>query len=207
LHSTAKAGRSPRRIATVRPFNARTNITNRSSDSARRRNYNPRTVHVVNSRHARLASTKHYRLDHKNSAGGTPAAPGRHHGERLAQPIATAGFTIQKTWGVFVEECAALRARLLPHRRGSSVREQRVRNRSFPARVLSEVQLVVVSPTGFLPDNFITTGSANLQLRSAHGAIGRASWPNDALRTFTATRQHQDTDRRSRPSKPSATTA
>src|SRR5204863_2154499 len=47
-----------------------------------------------------------------NTASGTTLPPGAQTASQGATPSASESFTIQKTWGVFVEQAAALRDRL-----------------------------------------------------------------------------------------------
>ena len=105
----------------------------------------------------------------------------------LAQdPTVPEGFTLQKTWGIFLEEAAAIRDRLFltaavrsDQNSAFGTKFQRV---FYPKYALSWV----VSDEDFFPHNFLTNQISNLRLRLANGTSGVQPGPNDARRTFSA---------------------
>jgi hypothetical protein len=126
-----------------------------------------------------------FRLD-QNNAGGTTLPPGAITAGQGATPSSSEGFTIQKTWGIFVEEGAALRDRLFltaavrsDQNSAFGTNFQRV---YYPKYSLSWV----ISDEDFFPHNFITNQISNLQLRLANGASGVQPGPTDALQTYSA---------------------
>jgi hypothetical protein len=166
-------------------FNARTNITNLSADIGATANYNPSHFNWLNLKTTLGTQYNNSRLD-QNSAGGTTLPPGAITAGQGATPSASEGFTIQKTWGLFVEEGAALRDRLFLT---AAVRNDQ--NSAFGTQFHSVYypkasMSWVISDEDFFPHNFITNQISNLQLRLANGASGVQPGPTDALQTFTA---------------------
>jgi TonB-linked SusC/RagA family outer membrane protein len=166
-------------------FNARTNVTNLSADVGATANYNPSRFTWLNFKTTLGSQYNNYRLD-QNSAGGTTLPPGAITASAGATSSASEGFTIQKTWGIFVEEGAALRDRMFltaairtDQNSAFGTNFQRV---YYPKYSLSWV----ISDEDFFPHNFITNRISNLQLRVANGASGVQPGPTDALQTFSA---------------------
>jgi TonB-dependent SusC/RagA subfamily outer membrane receptor len=91
--------------------NARTNITNLSADLAATANYNPSRLTWLALKTTLGTQYNNSRLD-QNSASGTTLPPGAITASAGATNGASEGFTLSKTWGIFVEEGAALRDRL-----------------------------------------------------------------------------------------------
>ncbi|MGH7617380.1 MAG: SusC/RagA family TonB-linked outer membrane protein [Gemmatimonadaceae bacterium] len=166
-------------------FNARTNVTNLSADLGATANYNPSRFTWLNFKTTLGTQYNNYRLD-QNSAGGTTLPPGAITASAGATPSASEGFTLQKTWGIFVEEGAALRDRLFLT---AAIRTDQ--NSAFGTnfnRVYYPKYSMswVISDEDFFPHNFITNRISNLQLRLANGASGVQPGPTDALQTYTA---------------------
>jgi len=166
--------------------NARTNITNLSADLGATANYNPSRLTWLNLKTTIGTQYNNYRLD-GNNATGTTLPPGAITASAGATSSATEGTSIQKTWGVFLEESAALRDRLYltaavrtDQNSAFGTNFQRV---YYPKGSLSWV----VSDEDFFPkDKFFFNKISNLRLRVANGASGVQPGPNDASRTFTA---------------------
>ena len=158
-------------------FNARTNITNLSADLGATANYNPSRFTWLNFKTTLGTQYNNSRLD-QNSAGGTTLPPGAVTASAGATPSASEGFTIQKTWGIFVEEGAALRDRLFltaavrsDQNSAFGTKFQRV---YYPKASLSWV----ISDEDFFPHNWSSrTAISNLQLRVGERRVGRAAWP------------------------------
>jgi len=166
-------------------FNARTNITNLSADLGATANYNPSHFTWLNLKTTLGTQYNNYRLD-QNSAGGTTLPPGAVTASAGATNSASEGFTIQKTWGIFVEQSAALRDRLYltaavrsDQNSAFGTKFQRV---FYPKASLSWV----ISDEDFFPRSSIFHAISNLQLRVANGASGVQPGPTDALRTYSA---------------------
>jgi TonB-linked SusC/RagA family outer membrane protein len=166
-------------------FNARTNITNLSADVGATANYNPSRFNWLNFKTTLGSQYNNFRQD-ANSAGGTTLPPGAITASAGATASASESFTIQKTWGIFVEEGAAVRDRLFltaavrtDQNSAFGTNFQRV---YYPKYSLSWV----ISDEDFFPHNFITNRISNLQLRLANGASGVQPGPTDALRTYSA---------------------
>jgi len=166
-------------------FNARTNIMNLSADIGATANYNPSRFNWLNFKTTVGTQYNNSRLD-QNQAGGTTLPPGAITASAGATNSASEGFTIQKTWGIFVEEGAALRDRLFltaavrtDQNSAFGTNFQRV---YYPKYSLSWV----ISDEDFFPKNWLTERISNLQLRLANGASGVQPGPNDALPTFSA---------------------
>ena len=177
----ADHGDIPRRIraATV----ARTSPTSQPTSARRRTTI--RRVPWLALKTTLGTQYNNYRLD-QNEADGTTLPPGAHDGRPGSTPASNEGFTIQKTWGMFVEESRRDSRSAVPHRRGSLRPEQRVRH-EVPARVLPEGEpLVADLGRGVLPARKLFSAISNLRLRLANGASGVQPGPNDALQTFNA---------------------
>ena len=166
-------------------FNARTNITNLSADLGATANYNPSHFSWLNLKTTLGTQYNNSRLD-QNSAGGTTLPPGAITASAGSIPSASEGFTIQKTWGVFVEQSAAFRDRLYltaavrsDQNSAFGTKFQRV---YYPKASLSWV----VSDEDFFPRRSIFSAISDLRLRLANGTSGVQPGPNDALRTFSA---------------------
>jgi TonB-linked SusC/RagA family outer membrane protein len=166
-------------------FNARTNITNLSADLGATANYNPSHFTWLNFKTTLGTQYNNSRID-QNSAGGTTLPPGAITASAGATSSATEGFTIQKTWGLFIEEGAALRDRLFltaaVRNDQNSAFGTKFHSVYYPKYSLSWV----ISDEDFFPHNWFTNQISNLQLRLANGASGVQPGPNDALRTFSA---------------------
>ena len=166
-------------------FNARTNITNISADLGATANYNPQRFTWLNIKSTIGTQYNNYRLD-QNSAGGTTLPPGATTAGAGTVQSASEGFTIQKTWGIFVEQSAALRDRLYltaavrsDQNSAFGTKFQRV---FYPKASLSWV----ISDEDFFPRSSVFRAISNLQLRVANGASGVQPGPTDALRTYSA---------------------
>ena len=166
-------------------FNARTNITNISADLGATANYNPQRFTWLNIKSTIGTQYNNSRLD-QNSAGGTTLPPGAITASAGSVASASEGFTIQKTWGTFIEESAALRDRLYltaavrsDQNSAFGTKFQRV---YYPKASLSWV----LSDEDFFPHSGMFSAISSLHLRLANGASGVQPGPNDALRTFTA---------------------
>jgi TonB-linked SusC/RagA family outer membrane protein len=166
-------------------FNGRTNITNLSADLGATANYNPARFTWLNLKTTLGTQYNNFRQD-QNSAGGTTLPPGAITAGQGATPSSSESFTIQKTWGIFVEEGAALRDRMFltaavrsDQNSAFGTNFQRV---YYPKYSLSWV----ISDEDFFPHNWITNQISNLQLRLANGASGVQPGPNDALQTYSA---------------------
>jgi len=165
--------------------NARTNITNLSADVGATANYNPSKFRWLNLKTTVGTQYNNYRLD-QNEADGTTLPPGAITASAGATPSASEGFTIQKTWGVFVEQAAALRDRLFLT---AAVRSDQ--NSAFGTKfnrvVYPKASLSWdISDEDFFPHGSLFRAISSLHLRVANGASGVQPGPNDALRTFTA---------------------
>jgi TonB-linked SusC/RagA family outer membrane protein len=165
--------------------NGRTNITNLSADLGATANYNPSRFSWLNLKTTVGTQYNNYRLD-QNEADGTTLPPGAITASAGATPFSSEGFTLQKTWGVFVEEGAALRDRLFltaavrsDQNSAFGTKFQRV---YYPKASLSWV----VSDEDFFPHGGPFKAISNLRLRLANGASGVQPGPTDALRTFQA---------------------
>jgi TonB-linked SusC/RagA family outer membrane protein len=165
--------------------NGRTNITNLSADIGATANYNPKRFTWLNLKTTVGTQYNNYRLD-QNEADGTTLPPGAITAGSGATRDADEGFTISKTWGIFVEEGAALRDRLFltaavrtDQNSAFGTKFQRV---YYPKASLSWV----ISDEDFFPHSRGFGAISSLRLRLANGASGVQPGPNDALRTFDA---------------------
>jgi len=165
--------------------NGRTNITNISADLGATANYNPKRLAWLNLKTTVGTQYGNSRLD-QNEADGTTLPPGAITAGSGATRDADEGFTISKTWGIFVEEGAALRDRLFltaavrtDQNSAFGTKFQRV---YYPKASLSWV----ISDEDFFPHSRGFGAISSLRLRLANGASGVQPGPNDALRTFDA---------------------
>ncbi len=166
--------------------NYRTNINTLSADLSGTANYNPSRFRWVNFKTTVGTQYTNYRLD-QNAAEGQTLPPGAVTASAGATPNASEGTTIQKTWGMFVEEAAALRDRMFltfavrsDQNSAFGTNFQRV---YYPKGSLSWV----LSDEDFFPrDAFFFNKISSFRLRTAYGASGVQPGPNDALRTFSA---------------------
>jgi TonB-linked SusC/RagA family outer membrane protein len=165
--------------------NARTNITNLSADIGATANYNPKRFTWLNLKTTVGTQYGNSRLD-QNEADGTTLPPGATVSSAGSTPGVDENFTISKTWGIFVEEGAALRDRLFltaavrtDQNSAFGTKFQRV---YYPKASLSWV----ISDEDFFPHSRGFGAISSLRLRLANGASGVQPGPNDALRTFDA---------------------
>lgn len=165
--------------------NARTNITNLSADIGATANYNPKRFTWLNLKTTVGTQYGNSRLD-QNEADGTTLPPGATVSSAGSTPGVDENFTISKTWGIFVEEGAALRDRLFltaavrtDQNSAFGTKFQRV---YYPKASLSWV----ISDEDFFPHSKGFGAISSLRLRLANGASGVQPGPNDALRTFDA---------------------
>lgn len=165
--------------------NGRTNITNLSADLGATANYNPKRFTWLNLKTTVGTQYNNSRLD-QNEADGTTLPPGAITAGSGATRDADEGFTLSKTWGIFVEEGAALRDRLFltaavrtDQNSAFGTKFQRV---YYPKASLSWV----ISDESFFPHSRGFGAISSLRLRLANGASGVQPGPNDALRTFDA---------------------
>ncbi len=165
--------------------NGRTNITNISADLGATANYNPSRFAWLNLKTTVGTQYNNYRLD-QNEADGTTLPPGAVIAGAGATPFADESFTLSKTWGIFVEEGAALRDRLFltaairtDQNSAFGTKFQRV---YYPKASLSWV----ISDEDFFPHSKGFGAISSLRLRLANGASGVQPGSNDALRTYNA---------------------
>lgn len=162
--------------------NARANITNLSADLGATANYNPARFTWLNLKTTVGTQYTNYRLE-SNSASGTTLPPGAVTASAGATKGASESTSLSKTWGVFLEESAAIRDRLFltaavrtDQNSAFGTNFQRV---FYPKGSLSWV----VSDEDFFPRTDLVS---SLRFRVANGASGVQPGPNDALRTFSA---------------------
>ncbi len=98
--------------------NGRTNITNLSADLGATANYNPSRFHWLALKTTVGTQYVNSRLD-QNEADGTTLPPGATTAGQGSTPGSNEAFTIQKTWGMFVEESGADSRPPVPHRRAA----------------------------------------------------------------------------------------
>jgi outer membrane receptor protein involved in Fe transport len=103
-----------------------------------------------------------------------------------ATPGSSESYTLQKTWGIFLEEGAAIRDRLFltaavrsDQNSAFGTKFQRV---YYPKASLSWV----LSDEDFFPKHNVFSAISSFRLRVANGASGVQPGPNDALRTYNA---------------------
>jgi TonB-linked SusC/RagA family outer membrane protein len=165
--------------------NGRTNITNLTADIGATANYNPSQFHWLALKTTVGTQYVNSRLD-QNEADGTTLPPGATTAGQGSTPGSNEAFTIQKTWGTFVEESAALRDRLFltgairsDQNSAFGTKFQRV----FYPKVSVSWQ---ISDEDFFPHGNIFSHVNSLHLRLARGASGVQPGPTDALQTFNA---------------------
>ncbi|HEY1303776.1 MAG TPA: TonB-dependent receptor, partial [Vicinamibacterales bacterium] len=167
--------------------NARGNITNLSADLGATANYNPRRFPWMNLKTTLGTQYNNSRTD-QNRAIGTTLPPGATTVSAGATNAGTdESTTLQKTWGIFIEQSAALRDRLYltaalrtDQNSAFGIDFERV---FYPKASLSWV----LSDEDFFPhDNKFFGAISDFRLRIANGASGVQPGPNDALRTFNA---------------------
>jgi len=165
--------------------NGRTNITNLSADIGATANYNPSRFRWLALKTTVGTQYVNSRLD-QNEADGTTLPPGATTAGQGSTPGANEAFTIQKTWGMFVEESAALRDRLFltgalrsDQNSAFGTNFQRV----FYPKVSASWQ---ISDEDFFPHSGVFSHVNSLHLRLARGASGVQPGPTDALQTFSA---------------------
>jgi len=166
--------------------NARENLTTLTGELSATANYNPSRFHWLNFKTTAGTQYVNYRSD-ENEADGTTLPPGAITPAAGSTPGVDAQTTIQKTWGVYVEEAAGIRDRLFltaairtDQNSAFGTQFQRV---YYPKASLSWV----LSDEDFFPKHaFFFNQISNFRLRTAYGASGVQPGPNDALRTFQA---------------------
>jgi TonB-linked SusC/RagA family outer membrane protein len=165
--------------------NARTNITNLSADLGATANYNPARYTWLNLKTTLGTQYNNFRQD-QNQAGGVTLPPGAVTASGGATSVATEAYTIQKTWGVFVEEAAAMRDKIFltaavrsDQNSAFGTNFQRV---YYPKGSISWL----LSDESFFPKSNVFSAISSFRLRVANGASGVQPGPNDALKTFTA---------------------
>jgi len=166
--------------------NSRTNLTTITADLGATANYNPSRLRWLSLKTTVGTQYTNYRSD-ENEADGTTLPPGALTASAGSQPFADENTTLQKTWGIFGEEAAALRDRLF-----LTVALRTDQNSAFgtnfqhvfyPKTSLSWV----LSDEDFFPKNaMVFDRISSFRLRAAFGASGVQPGPNDASRTFTA---------------------
>ena len=166
-------------------YNGRANVTNLSADIGATANYNPSRFAWLNLKTTVGTQYNNYRFD-SNRADGETLPPGAMTADAGATKDARESFTIQKTWGIFVEQSAALRDRLFltaavrsDQNSAFGTNFQRV---FYPKASLSWV----ISDEDFFPHSGVLGAISSLQLRLANGASGVQPGPNDARRTYEA---------------------
>jgi TonB-linked SusC/RagA family outer membrane protein len=165
--------------------NGRTNITNLTADLGATANYNPSRFRWLALKTTVGTQYVNSRLD-QNEADGTTLPPGATTAGQGATPGSNEAFTIQKTWGMFVEESGAIRDRLFltgalrsDQNSAFGTNFQRV----FYPKVSLSWQ---ISDEDFFPHGMIFNHVNSLHLRLARGASGVQPGPTDALQTFNA---------------------
>ena len=165
--------------------NARTNLTNLSADLAATANYNPPKLTWLALKTTLGTQYNNSRLD-QNEADGTTLPPGAITASAGSIPGSSEATTIQKTWGIFVEEGAALRDRLFltaavrtDQNSAFGTNFQRV---YYPKASLSWV----LSDEDFFPKGNVFSQINSLRLRFAAGASGVQPGSTAALLTYTA---------------------
>jgi TonB-linked SusC/RagA family outer membrane protein len=165
--------------------NGRTNITNLSGDLGATANYNPSRFAWLNLKTTVGTQYNNSRLD-QNSATGTTLPPGATLSSAGSTPSVNEGYTLTKTWGIFVQQDAALRDRLFltaavrtDQNSAFGTNFQRV---YYPKASLSWV----ISDEDFFPKRGIFGAISNMRIRLANGASGVQPGSTDALRTFQA---------------------
>jgi TonB-linked SusC/RagA family outer membrane protein len=165
--------------------NARANITNLSADLGATANYNPARFPSLNFKTTIGTQYNNFRQD-QNLASGTTLPPGAQTASAGATPNATEATTLQKTWGIFIEESAAIRDRLFltaavrtDQNSAFGTNFQRV---YYPKGSLSWQ----ISDEDFFPKGGLLSPLSSFRIRVAYGASGVQPGPNDANQTFQA---------------------
>ncbi len=165
--------------------NGRTNITNLTADLGATANYNPSRYNWINFKTTVGTQYNNYRLDQNNASGNT-LPPGALTAGDAATQSASEGTTIQKTWGIFVEEAVALRDRIFltgavrtDQNSAFGTNFQRV---YYPKASLSWV----MSDEDWFPRGSIFSQVSNFRVRTSYGASGVQPGPNDAARLYAA---------------------
>jgi TonB-linked SusC/RagA family outer membrane protein len=160
--------------------NGRANINNFSADIGATASFNPWTS--VNSKTTVGSQYVNYQFDN-NEAGADELSPGSQTAGSGATPNADESTTLQKTFGLFIEEAVSFRDRLFltgalrtDQNSAFGTNFQRV---IYPKASLS----YLISEESFFP---APTWLSSLRLRAAYGASGVQPGSNDALRTFAS---------------------
>jgi len=165
--------------------NARQNNNNITADLGATANYNPRRFNWLNFKTTVGTQYNNSRRD-ENQAGGSTLPPGAQTAGSGATPNASEATTLQKTWGIFVEEAVAMRDRLYltgalrtDQNSAFGTNFQRV---YYPKGALSWV----LSDEDYFPHSGVFDALSSFRLRVAYGASGVQPGPNDAARTYSA---------------------
>jgi outer membrane receptor protein involved in Fe transport len=165
--------------------NGRTNITNLTADLGATANYNPGRWTWLGFKTTIGTQYNNYRLD-QNEAGGTTLPPGAITAGQGTTASADESTVLQKTWGIFAEEAAAIRDRLFltaavrtDQNSAFGTKFQRV---YYPKGSLSWV----MSDEDWFPRSSFFSQISSFRARLAYGASGVQPGPNDAARTFNA---------------------
>ena len=164
---------------------ARTNISNLTADLGATVNYNPARFTWLNFKTTLGTQYVNTRLD-QNEAGGTSLPPGAQTPASGATPDVSSATTLNKTWGIFVEEAAAIRDRLFltgairtDQNSAFGTNFQRV---YYPKGSLSWV----MSDEDWFPRSSLFSHVSSFRARVAYGASGVQPGSNTADRTFAA---------------------
>ena len=164
--------------------NSRANITNLSADLGATANYNPMTW--LNLKTTLGTQYVNYRIE-SNTATGTTLPPGAVTATAGATASVSEATTMQKTWGIFLEESAALRDRLFIT--GAIRTDQNSAFGTDFERVFYPKVSVswLLSDEDFFPRDMIGFNQiSSFRVRVANGASGVQPGANDALRTYAA---------------------
>ena len=163
----------------------RTNIANLTADVGATANYNPARYTWLGLKTTLGTQYVNSRLD-QNEADGTTLPPGAQTAAAGATPAADQNTTLSKTWGVFVEQAAAIRDRLFltaavrtDQNSAFGTQFQRV---YYPKGSLSWV----MSDEDWFPRAGVLSHISNFRARLAYGASGVQPGSNTADRTFSA---------------------
>ena len=164
---------------------ARTNISNLSADVGATANYNPSRYNWLGFKTTVGTQYVNTRQD-QNEAGGTTLPPGAQTAVAGATPDVDQNYTLSKTWGIFVQEDAAIRDRLFlsaavrtDQNSAFGTNFQRV---YYPKASLSWV----MSDEDWFPHGSVFSRISNFRARLAYGASGVQPGSNTADRTFSA---------------------
>jgi len=178
--------------------NGRANITSISADLGATANYNPSRFNWLALKTTVGTQYSNFRQD-QNVASGTTLPPGAVTASSGATPGSSENYALQKTWGIFVEEGAALRDRLFltaavrsDQNSAFGTKFQRV---YYPKASLSWV----MSDEDFFPKHNIFSAISSFRLRVANGASGVQPAPErrtaDLHRKLGQHQEHRRTDR------------